>query len=240
MKSDVRTQGASEPRCPFCGHGVFVSFKKRPSERCEKCKTSSRVRANWVLLNHLVKVDETTRIAHFAPEKPIAVRLRRRCGDNYHPFDLNNDRYEFGFPVRKLNMCTDLESIPREHYDVVLHTHVLEHVPCNYTIVLQNLHALLKPGGFHIFSFPIGPGHYREDQSPLLSEDVRKATYGLKDHVRRFGRDDFVPMVGCIFGITENYSLTNFVPGEVLERAGISSERWTLQGLGPVLVVPKQ
>lgn len=239
LELDGRDQDALVPRCPFCGHDTFVDFKKRKGEQCAKCLTLSRIRSNWVVLETVGKVGPATKIAHFAPEEPIAKKLKAICGDNYYPYDLKNDRYNFGFPVEKVNMCTDLESLPQQFYDVVLHAHVLEHVPCNYTIVLQKLHGLLKPGGHHVFSFPVRPGYYREDQSPKLTARDRAERFGQYDHLRRFGATDFVAMVGCIFGITEDYTLADWVPKDVLIANAIPEERWTLQGLGPLFVVRK-
>ncbi len=234
-----QVQEAAAPKCPFCDHGDFVDFKGRKGEKCAQCHTPSRVRSNWVMLNHVAKVGPDSRIAHFAPEAPLAKKLKAICGDNYYPYDLVNERYKFGFPVEKVDMCTDLGKLQQEFYDVVMHTHVLEHVPFNYTIVLQRLHGLLKPGGYHIFSFPVRPGYYREDQSPKLTTSERTQRYGQHDHLRRFGSKDFVSMVGCIFGITEDYAVTDWVPKEVLIANAIPEERWTLRGLGPTFVVRK-
>ena len=120
-----------------------------------------------------------------------------------------------------------------------MHNHVLEHLPCNYTVVLQKLHALLKPGGYHVFSFPVGrSGSYRSDLSPSLGARERRLRFGQKDHIRRFTRVDFDRTVGMVFDLDHTYSLARFIPEDRLLAAQIPPPRWTLE-MGPVFIVPK-
>jgi phosphoglycolate phosphatase len=238
MESSVLAAEATPPRCPICGGEEFVEVRGRPADRCRKCRALTRTRTAWLVLTEVCRVGPGTRLLHFAPEPALAPRLHAICGEGYAPYDLNNERYSYPFPVGHCNLCTD---VPRMFepgsFDVVMHNHVLEHLPCNYTIVLQRLHALLRPGGYHVFSFPIGSkGYYRSDMTPDLPEHERRRRFGQGDHIRRFTRNDFEQTVGMVFGLTGDYSLTDYIPAATLSAAAIPPPRWTLEQ-GPVFIV---
>jgi phosphoglycolate phosphatase len=239
MLSRARRKSAAS--CPICGCGSFVDFRGRPAERCRDCGAHTRTRSVWLMLTEVCRIGPGSRVLHFAPEPALAPRLREICGEGYRPHDLNAARYRFGFEVAPCDLCTD---IPRlfapGSFDVVMHNHVLEHLPCNYTVVLQRLHALLRPGGHHVFSFPVGHGHYRSDFSPELSEAERAARFGQKDHVRRFTGHDFDSTIGMVFDeLDHDYSMARFIPEATLRAAAIPPERWTL-AKGPVFIVEKK
>jgi 2-polyprenyl-3-methyl-5-hydroxy-6-metoxy-1,4-benzoquinol methylase len=114
---------------------------------------------------------------------------------------------------------------------------VLEHVPCNATIVLQQLHALLRPGGAHVFSVPLTSGHSRSDLDPRLPRDERTARFHQRDHLRKFGRRDFDATLGMVFGLTaRGYSIADHVPPETLHAAAVPEAQWTARSSTVFLV----
>ena len=113
----------------------------------------------------------------------------------------------------------------------------MEHLPCNETIVLQRLHALLKPGGLHIFSVPLTSGTSRADLNPEMTAQERVNLFFQHDHIRKYGRDDFDMTLGMVFGLTrDGYSLENHIPRAALEAAAIPHETWTPRGSTVFLV----
>jgi SAM-dependent methyltransferase len=225
--------------CPLCGSTSFIEFRGRPLEKCAGCDAPVRTRMAWLLLRDYVKIGPSSRIAHFAPEASIERAVKAIGPADYRKFDINEARYPAESAVEHCDMCRDLHKLPQGYFDVVIHNHVLEHVPCNYTVVLQRLHGLLRPGGMHVFSFPVQPGRYRENLSSALTSGERKKAFGQGDHMRRFGRDDFEDTAGMVFGIGRDYSVANFIPPATLAKAVIPQARWTLER-GPVFVVAKQ
>jgi phosphoglycolate phosphatase len=153
-------------------------------------------------------------------------------GAGYEAADVDPERYSarVGTSVKRLDLCQDTSKLPSEHYDLVLHNHVLEHVPCNYTWVAQNLHRAVKRGGAHVFSIPISAGYYAEDLDPKLTTDERSARFGQHDHMRRFGRNDFSASFGNLFGMRDPYSLTDFFSEDVLIASNIRKSQWTCSG----------
>jgi SAM-dependent methyltransferase len=236
---DPAARSPEAPCCPLCGGGTFVDVRNRKGERCKDCGALVRTRAAWLLLTEVCRVGPGSRVLHFAPEPVLAQRLHALCGDGYMPHDLDNQRYRFDFEVRRCDLCRDIDSLfEKASFDVVMHNHVIEHLPCNYTIVLQKLHALLKPGGHHVFSFPVaGSGRYRCDLSPEMSEQERTQRFRQKDHLRLFAREDFDQTLGMVFDL-KDYSLANFIPEARLRRAQILPPRWTIER-GPVFIVKK-
>lgn len=207
--------------------------------KCTQCGSVPRNRSAWLLLEHNLTLGPGRKIAHFAPEKGIQIRLHKLLGDGYERYDLDPPRYAVpGLPpVRKMDLCTGLGALQAESYDAVIHNHVMEHLPCNETIILQRLHALLKPGGLHIFSVPLTSGYSRADLDPALTQTERTKRFFQHDHIRKFGRADFDMTLGMVFGLTrEDYSLLNHVPRQKLEAAGIPPDTWTPDGSTVFLV----
>lgn len=225
--------------CPICDSRDFTPHRAYRHPRCARCGSLPRNRSALLLLLHNATLGAGARIAHFAPEKGVARKLHGILGDGYERYDLNPALYQVpGLPdVKKMNLCGGLDALSAGAYDVVIHNHVMEHLPCNETIVLQRLHGLLKPGGLHIFSVPLTKGSSRADLDPALSAKERVRLFHQHDHIRKFGRDDFDMTLGMVFGLTRaGYSLTDHVPRAALEAAGIPPETWTPEGSTVFLV----
>lgn len=126
--------------------------------------------------------------------------------------------------------------LPSGHYDLVIHNHVLEHVPCNYTLALQHLHRSVKPGGFHLFSVGMERGYFREDLDPALSPDERQARFGQQDHVRVFGTKDFAMTIGAVLGLGNDYTLLRYFTREELLGAQVPEHEWEVSGSNVYMV----
>lgn len=139
-------------------------------------------------------------IFHAAPEPGLALRLRNMT-KNYLPGDLDAQRYQKWLPeTRKVDLCKVEECLP-ETFDLILHNHVMEHLPCNVEDVLVALKNRLKPGGRMYFSVPIRAGAKTvEDLDPSLTEEDRKVRFGQCDHMRIFGELDAVSIFQSALG----------------------------------------
>lgn len=196
--------------CPICGGREFEDFNKRPLAKCSTCMSFERTRLVWLVLQKLLSDETVFDVAHFAPELGIAQKLHEKCGDRYRAFDYEPSRYRFDFTrVEKVNLCEKISEIATGSLDLVVHNHVLEHVPCNVWRALQRLDSLLKPGGAHVFTLPVVSDYYREDLDPRLSPQERTSRFGQDDHMRMFGRHDVRQMLADTFGSDVHFS--NFV-----------------------------
>ncbi|WP_338333445.1 methyltransferase domain-containing protein [Acetobacter sp. LMG 32666] len=164
------------------------------------------------------------RVMHLAPEKGIGLFIKQIVGAGYEAFDINPAGYAPVLETKRLDLVEEAESLPSNVYDIVLHSHVMEHLLCNETAVLYHLHRTLKPGGKHIFCVPIHDGYYESDLTPLSPEE-RRRRFHQEDHVRRFGREDFHKTVGMIFNL-QFFNLEALVGPEQLHRNAIPEEAW--------------
>lgn len=188
-------------KCPICNGTEFEDFNGRVNARCSGCRAVERNRMMWMLLERLGGFKEGKRVLHMAPEMGLARRFKALSGDAYHATDVDVERYASNtINIRKLDLCTDLAEIPDNSYDLILHSHVLEHVPCDVATVLRELDRILAPGGLHFLSVPIRGTQTAEDLSPDLTETERLKRFGQEDHYRIFGSDSLTQMLREIWG----------------------------------------
>ena len=177
--------------CPICYSTEFRDFNRREQACCSGCGSMERGRLAWVILSRLGQLKRGTRMLNFAPEKFMLTIGKRIIGSKYEAADFSPELFGIASSeIRKVDMCHDLASLDQGSYDVIMHNHVLEHVPCHVPIVLKQLNNLVRPGGYHIFSIPIFPSRLtEEDLSPDLSAAEKSRRFGQNDHVRIFGAD---------------------------------------------------
>jgi hypothetical protein len=168
------------------------------------------------------------KILHISPERVLADILKESSVDGYTAVDLYPELFP-GIDVEKFDLCREAESLAPNSYDFIIHSHVLEHLPCNWTMVLLFLHRALKQDGHHLFCMPILGGEYEESLKPLgADEAVRR--FGQNDHVRKIGRSDLDKTLGMIFkGDLNRHILGNRFSDRELDAVNIpESERRTL------------
>lgn len=187
--------------CPICGNDRLKDYNSRVLVQCTGCKALERTRLLYLALEQELRAFEQPRVLHFAPEVAVMPLLRDALGPRYVPADLDPGRYPSGYGrVRALDACADLELLRDEHWDVIIHNHILEHVPCAPEGVLTEMVRLLRPGGIMLFSVPFRGDRTDEDLSTDLSDQERRERFGQEDHVRIFGREDFGAMLRRLWG----------------------------------------
>lgn len=172
----------------------------RSTARCSKCRSLERTRYLWLFLRGLGLPKPGMRILHMAPERPLAREFYRISPELYHPTDVYPEMYNVWATCRPLNLCTDLVKLPSKSFDLIVHNHVLEHIPCSVEKALEEIHRILAPGGWHIFSVPFRNGNTVEDLTELTAAE-RTERFGQHDHMRLFGTTDFPHFLKDRFGI---------------------------------------
>jgi len=169
----------------------------------------------------------TTRVLHIAPQPGLARALAATAGANCRFADLHPEGFAEVPGIERLDLCRDLEAIADGSFDLIVHSHVLEHVPCNYTYVLFHLHRLLDETGTILCCIPFLDGHYASSTSPDLTEQERTERYGQWDHVRRFGTADLDLSLGRVYDLPTDYDARRLVPEAALLAANVPRSTWT-------------
>lgn len=225
--------------CNICGSTRFVAPHKRGHTQCDGCGSNERARLLWLMLQKHELLRPGLRVLHIAPEHAFAERLHAIWGEGYEPVDVDPELYSFAPNMRRIDLVEDAAKLPSRHYDLVLHSHVMEHIPCNITAILYHLHRALKPDGKQLCCVPIiRDGHYAEDLGPLLPADAT-ARFGQHDHVRSFGGVDIQRTLGMIFRLPADYDLTGEFDEATLIRNNIPRINWRGWSPNSVLILEK-
>ena len=160
--------------CNLCGCQDFRDMGNRKNCICVKCGSYERTRVMKLFLDADGGFKGSS-ILHLAPERGLFTHLSQIAGE-YVTGDIDLERYSHIPEIHKVDLC-DTETFKNlGRFDLIIHSHVIEHVPCNYTAVLVNLHRLLNPGGIHMFAMPIYGSAFEEDLSELSESE--KSIFG--------------------------------------------------------------
>jgi SAM-dependent methyltransferase len=182
----TRTHAGDNVTCPICG-GHFSTFLPRhttPNARCPGCGSLIRHRLLWLYLSRELRIgDRPTRLLHLAPERGIERRLRALPAVDYVCADID------------AKLATERVDVARMPYadtsfDLVLCSHVLEHVPDDRAAIAE-IHRVLRPDGTAIIIVPIKIERTEEflDPSPTPAHPDGYRRLGPHGHVRLIGAD---------------------------------------------------
>ena len=223
--------------CNCCRGTKFIAFNRRRNAQCANCHSLERTRAMRLVLEALDLPKAGSRVLHLAPEYSMHAWLRKRAGEGYDPADLAPSGYKWA-GARKIDLTFDAARMESETYDLIIHSHVMEHIPCNITAVLFHLHRALKPDGMQICCIPFAPNRRYEEALEALPAEEATTRFGQHDHVRRIGALDADKTIGMLFTLPE-YDLRHWASEATLLAHNIPPYAWT--GLTPhtILVLDK-
>ena len=198
--------GARRLRRRGHNHPVIVSKQISGAGRrrvdCPKCLSSDRDRLIWEYLKTVLPTpNNQISILHVAPETPLSNKLQElqhQKSITYQAIDLKTSGYHYPKWVQD----ADLTDLPfnNNHFDFIIASHVLEHIP-NLQKAILEIHRTLKPGGQAIVMFPVSRCQATDDYyqtsdflenakpkpSPTRQEKIDR--FGQHDHIRLFGTD---------------------------------------------------
>jgi SAM-dependent methyltransferase len=136
----------------------------------------------WLFLerSHLITPDQPQTLLHFAPEPGLVRRFAQMPHLRYVTADLFDPSVMMRF---------DITTIPFDDhaFDLILCSHVLEHVP-NDRQAMHELYRVLKPGGIALILVPI-QGERTFEDATITDPLLRERYFGQFDHVRMYGTD---------------------------------------------------
>lgn len=221
-------------QCNICGGNQFADMNNRRGVRCVQCNSLERTRLMWLYIERYRALRPDLKVLHLAPEKGVHDKISAVVPpEHYHPSDLFPELYTFSGTMRRIDLC-DLDSAPSGYYDLIVHSHVLEHVACNIAYTLYHLHRMLKDDGKHICVIPFLPGKYDECFQDIATEE-RVRRFGQGDHVRRFGVEDVDSHLGKLLSFDQDFDAeAEFGPG-ILNQYNVPPAAW--KGLTPHTVL---
>lgn len=210
-------------KCNLCGSTEFRDVNARRKVLCARCGSYERTRLLKLYVDSL-DLPPTARVLHLAPESGLYHALRERWPE-YVAADVDVQRYSHISGLRHFDLMNLDDYGALGTFDLIVHSHVIEHLRCNYTAVLVKLHKLLRASGHHLFSVPVYGSFYEESLAPL-SPDEATRRFGQFDHVRRFSASDIQSTIGAIFRIPPTYQLKELFTASQLRDANVPVEAW--------------
>jgi hypothetical protein len=182
--------------CNICGSQSFDSYGAVPrvNARCSVCKSLERHRALHYLLksNGLLAARQGVyRCLQLAPERVTHDYLLRAYGAGYVAADLFPQRYEHA-ECLKLRLPDDFEIFPSGYFSLIVHNHVLEHIPGSFRSHIDEFYRLLRVGAIMAFTVPdVAQGILNtvEGGELLPTNEDRVRLHGQEDHFKTFGTD---------------------------------------------------
>lgn len=172
--------------CPCCQRHIrkFVGPSFGLGQACPACGSLERQRLLMLYLTRYQQVfSSRLSLLHFAPEQCLYDRFSAASLLEYVTADIRD--------LPMVHMQFDITAIPwpDESFDLIICSHVLEHVEDDAK-ALQELRRVLRPGGNALLQHPIAPALERTYEDPAIIEPAdRLEAFGQSDHVRRYGRD---------------------------------------------------
>ncbi|MDE7224115.1 MAG: GT-D fold domain-containing protein [Acetatifactor sp.] len=196
-------------RCNACGSDVFFNpipagyeamrkkygflywnadfqLESRENYGCPVCEAYDRDRLMIAFLEEVqAENEEKLRMLQIAPSPAIERYALGREDILYESTDLMMPDVTFQADLQHMDMVED------ETYDIIVCSHVLEHVE-NDARAMSELHRILKPEGVCLVLVPLIAGKQDTEEQWGCSEEENWRRFGQWDHSRLYGRNDFI------------------------------------------------
>jgi len=132
----------------------------------------------------------------------FSVHLKKIPGLDYVSADLASPHAMCKIDITSMDL-------PDNSFDIVLCSHVLEHVPEDRK-AMQEIFRILKPGGWGLIQVPISGETTLEDPT-ITDPRERERLYWQDDHVRLYGMDlkDRLIQAGFVVEVTFGWELVD-------------------------------
>jgi SAM-dependent methyltransferase len=231
----------SEYRCPICGVGlrafkpIWRSYTRKVEQfgyihrhaeletfnreafSCPKCDASDRDRLMAIFLDGILPPlakGGGIRLTDFAPSDPLSRKISRNPSIEYRAADSYRNDVQDRIDLTDINY-------PDESTDIFICSHMFEHIPDDRQ-AMRELYRILKPGGFGLVLVPLAVGVDDTHEDPtIVSDELRWRYFGMGDHVRHYGRRDFVKRLTAAGFVVDQLGIEYFGQ-ETFRRAGIA------------------
>ena len=179
--------------CPWCGRSYrrFLNYGgpypvPNLNTYCPRCRTMERHRLLWLYFRQRTNLfSAPLRMLHFAPEPPLLRAFAAAPNLTYVSLDIESSL---------AGTLGDITRLPFGDgaFDVVLCSHVLEHVPDDAQ-AMRELRRVLRPGGWALVLSPVDWNREQTFEDPgVVDPRERERLFGQHDHVRIYGGPDYI------------------------------------------------
>ena len=188
----------------------YGTYKSQPETlnyieyNCRYCGSSDRDRLIISFLEKagLQKASEHTRLLQIAPAMCISNWIEVLCPQiKYDTTDMYMENVTFQSDIMDMNVVSD------GFYDVIVCSHVLEHVRDDRK-ALSEMKRILKPDGKIVFLVPVDLSAERIDEEWGLSEAENWRRFGQGDHCRRYNKAGLMQRLEeqfCVHALDKDY-----------------------------------
>lgn len=184
QNNPTRTQRGFRRYCPVCQSfsSKFEPFGKpaRPHAKCAVCGALERHRLMMYYLQQVLADNHPTKtMLHFAPLPALRSRFRHQQSWHYVTVDYIDPNVDAHVDITNLPYVTG-------YFDVVICSHVLEHIPDDYR-ALREVARVTSAGGRAVFMVPLN--RERTLEAVHASAQERQRLFDNPYHVRDYGWD---------------------------------------------------
>jgi SAM-dependent methyltransferase len=187
---------------------------------CPSCDASDRERLYALYLDRVFAGRDTARryrLLEFAPSFGLSRKLERTAFVDYRSADLYRNNVDDRVDITDMRVYADAS------FDVILCSHVLEHVPDDRR-AMRELHRVLSSDGFAIVMVPLVHGVDETNEDPAIdSPALRWKYFGSDDHVRQYGKRDLADRLAAAGFEIERLGV-GFFGEQAFRRAGIAAD----------------
>jgi SAM-dependent methyltransferase len=185
---------------------------------CPSCGASDRERLYALYLDGVfLNFDRTRRyrVVEFAPSPGLQRKLRSYPFIDYRSADLFRQTVDDRTDICEMRVYAD------RSVDVFLCSHVLEHVSDDRKAMAE-IFRVLHPDGFGVLLVPLVHGVEDTVEDPaIVTASQRWRYYGSDDHVRQYGKRDFIGRLASAGFQIDQVDISHF-GAEAFRRAGIA------------------
>lgn len=200
------------------GNGIL----SRENAECPNCGSLERTRMLLHFLQNEISIfNAPNTLLHIAPEDSLKQIFKKHSNIQYINGDINPNYADEVIDVTQINY-------PDNHFDFIICSHVLGHVPDEHKS-LTELHRVLKPNGNAFILTLINTLDVPTlEDSNFKTEEQRLKNYGEKDLVRLHG-NDFVQRLEKANFKVEPIAYAKVIDQELVEKYALrNDERGTI------------
>lgn len=161
-------------------------LESKENYSCPICGAYDRDRLMIAFLEEVrAEGSERLRMLQIAPSPTIERYALGRTDILYESTDLMMKGVTFQSDLQ------NMEAVGNETYDIIVCSHVLEHVE-NDLRAMEELHRILKPEGMCLVLVPLVVGKTDTEEQWGCEAEENWRRFGQGDHVRLYGREDFI------------------------------------------------